>query len=834
MSFDANGNWINDGVGGVKGSSPASVTGPMTNGAGFWDALDNPGPMTNATAGFGPRGSNTPPMMLGPMNNSAGGGSIADQFRAFGMANGGDPSAVNDPNYWAGIYNEKVSKGADPTETFNYLTGRITNGSGGSGGFGGGSFTPLPTFQYGGTFSQFSAPTVGAGSPFSYTGPQLGGPPPALNFPGVYAPPTPPTPATAESSAPVENPYGKDQGNGFVLLSNGAMVPKDHPLAAEFNNWQPPAAPKAASAPSNSNLAATPEGSEPGQLSPGGSRTFNENTGASYTAGPMGPGGVPMFAPPSPAPLPGPFTGAGNVPAPYQATPFSYNNAVPQGYQAQNFSYSTPVPQGYQPQTFSYDQALPQAYQATPFQYDQGLPAGYAPGTFTDTTAADLANDPGYQFRQDQQRKAIEQSAAGRGTLNSTGTLKALADYSGQLASQEFGNVDARRRNTFAQNEANRLSAAQQAQSLQAQGYAQAANTAGLNAAQQQAAAQSAQGLQQQGYAQALGTAGFNQANQQTAAAQGLAAQQQGYEQAIGAAGLNAANQQAQGAQALAGQQQGYQQALGAAGLNAANQQAAAQSAAANQAQAYGQAANTYTTNYGNLFNQNQANFQNALGVFGANQGAQNQAFNQALAQAGFNAQTPLAYQQQAWNQQYQPWQQQAANSLQAGITNAQMANATNNLNAGQQWNQFQSQWLPYQSSVDQALQAANNGLGWANYGLNANQQGFNQNLATFNTNYQTQVTDPWNQQFALAQLGANAGSGLGNYGMNYGNQVGDLYTGQGNAQAGAGIASGNAFQSALGALGQAPLYAYGLYNQPRYNSTNTQAPTPGWAGTGY
>lgn len=65
---------------------------------------------------------------------------------------------------------------------------------------------------------------------------------------------------------------------------------------------------------------------------------------------------------------------------------------------------------------------------------------GAAP-TFTAPTAADMANDPGYQFRMDQGNQALQRSAAAQGNLLSGGTLKALDRYNQDYASGEFGNV---------------------------------------------------------------------------------------------------------------------------------------------------------------------------------------------------------------------------------------------------------------------------------------------------------------------------------------------------------------------------------------------------------
>lgn len=56
-------------------------------------------------------------------------------------------------------------------------------------------------------------------------------------------------------------------------------------------------------------------------------------------------------------------------------------------------------------------------------------------------TAADLEFDPGYQFRLSEGQKALERSAAARGTLQGGGTLKALTRYAQGAASQEYANA---------------------------------------------------------------------------------------------------------------------------------------------------------------------------------------------------------------------------------------------------------------------------------------------------------------------------------------------------------------------------------------------------------
>jgi hypothetical protein len=58
-----------------------------------------------------------------------------------------------------------------------------------------------------------------------------------------------------------------------------------------------------------------------------------------------------------------------------------------------------------------------------------------------DFKMSDFQADPGYQFRMDEGQKALERSAAARGGLNSGGTMKALAQYSQGVASDEFNNA---------------------------------------------------------------------------------------------------------------------------------------------------------------------------------------------------------------------------------------------------------------------------------------------------------------------------------------------------------------------------------------------------------
>lgn len=70
-------------------------------------------------------------------------------------------------------------------------------------------------------------------------------------------------------------------------------------------------------------------------------------------------------------------------------------------------------------------------------QISTGTAAG---GEFNKTpTMADLTVDPGYQFRLDQGNKGVQASAAAQGGVLSGGTLKALARFNSDEASQEYG-----------------------------------------------------------------------------------------------------------------------------------------------------------------------------------------------------------------------------------------------------------------------------------------------------------------------------------------------------------------------------------------------------------
>ena len=96
---------------------------------------------------------------------------------------------------------------------------------------------------------------------------------------------------------------------------------------------------------------------------------------------------------------------------------------------------------------------------ADPGTYTPGeaynAPDYMAPAPFAAPTAADMGQDPGYQFRLTEGQKALERSGAARGVTNTGGNMKGLLDYGQRAASQEYGNVYDRSLNTYNTNAEN-------------------------------------------------------------------------------------------------------------------------------------------------------------------------------------------------------------------------------------------------------------------------------------------------------------------------------------------------------------------------------------------
>jgi len=81
-----------------------------------------------------------------------------------------------------------------------------------------------------------------------------------------------------------------------------------------------------------------------------------------------------------------------------------------------------------------------QSWQGSPSPTIQ-RPPDFSYKQFEAPTKDSIYSDPSYQFREEQGRKALEQSAAGRGVLRTGGTLKNLVNYGQNAASQEYSNI---------------------------------------------------------------------------------------------------------------------------------------------------------------------------------------------------------------------------------------------------------------------------------------------------------------------------------------------------------------------------------------------------------
>ncbi|MVW64522.1 DNA transfer protein p32 [Massilia sp. NEAU-DD11] len=132
------------------------------------------------------------------------------------------------------------------------------------------------------------------------------------------------------------------------------------------------------------------------------------------------------------------------------------------------------------------------------------LVGGLAPGGEYNRgfTMADYLEDPGYQFRLSEGEKGIDRAAAARGSKYSGATLKALARFNSDQASQEFGNSY----NRFETDIGNRFG-----RLASVAGIGQAA-TNQVGAAGASAAATTGQAIQDAGTARASGYVGTGNA----------------------------------------------------------------------------------------------------------------------------------------------------------------------------------------------------------------------------------------------------------------------------------------------------------------------------------
>jgi len=113
-------------------------------------------------------------------------------------------------------------------------------------------------------------------------------------------------------------------------------------------------------------------------------------------------------------------------------------------------------------------------------------------------STSDFREDPGYQFALNQGLEAMQRSAAAKGLLGSTGTLKHLNDYAQGMADQQYGNAY----NRFTQSQQQKYNMLANLSSI---GQNAAANT---GSASQNFANQVGQNYQSMGNAAAAGSIG--------------------------------------------------------------------------------------------------------------------------------------------------------------------------------------------------------------------------------------------------------------------------------------------------------------------------------------
>lgn len=293
-----------------------------------------------------------------------------------------------------------------------------------------------------------------------------------------------------------------------------------------------------------------------------------------------------------------------------------------------NYALPSTTP-GWQPQTFQGPQALNAGdYRyappgtVNPAQYAWNAPQALDPAQYAfnaPTGQALLAQDPGYQFRQDEARRALEASAAAKGGLTSGATLSALGRQAQEIASNEYANAYGR----FL-------------------GENQLRYGRGLTAEQEN--------YQRQLQANQLG---YGRASEQ----QQLAAQQ-----GLQAAGFNWQS-------ALQGQQTGYNQALQSAQWNQGQQQQYAQ-------ELYNRMLQQSQLRYGQDVSQNQADYERALQAYNSQTAGDTIQWNRLAALAGYG---PQAISQLATGGQAAQTQ---LNSLLSQLGTAQAGGATNQANA--------------------------------------------------------------------------------------------------------------------------------------------------------
>ena len=102
--------------------------------------------------------------------------------------------------------------------------------------------------------------------------------------------------------------------------------------------------------------------------------------------------------------------------------------------------------------------SAPVAPEIEDFSYESfAEPEPFAYEDYAPTTGEHVFSDPSFGFRKGIGEDALMKSRAAQGLLRTGGTLKDLLDYNQNFASQEFGNVDARRMRDYGTNRGNAL-----------------------------------------------------------------------------------------------------------------------------------------------------------------------------------------------------------------------------------------------------------------------------------------------------------------------------------------------------------------------------------------
>jgi hypothetical protein len=182
---------------------------------------------------------------------------------------------------------------------------------------------------------------------------------------------------------------------------------------------------------------------------------------------------------------------------------------------------------GYDPFTFQAFQADPMV--AQDYAGFQTTVDPFAYGQFAAPTAAQAAQDPGYQFRLEEGQRALQQSAAAKGMLRTGNTWKDLQRYGQGMATAEYDKVYGRRMGEHQLGYGEALRENELAYQRQLQGYGTGIQAQQLGEASRMGALQANLGVQAQQFGQG------SQAWQQN-----LGARQMQYQQDVGRAQIEA------------------------------------------------------------------------------------------------------------------------------------------------------------------------------------------------------------------------------------------------------------------------------------------------------